>query len=59
MQSEWLHFFVCADIINPMEQYHTNNKNNPTGMIAAPIMIGDEKYVYVVEVIANDYMCMK
>lgn len=40
-------------VINPMKQYHTNQKKNPTGMIAAPIMIGDEKYVCVVEVIAN------
>jgi len=40
-------------VINPMGQYHTNNKKNPTGMIAAPIIIGDEKYVCVVEVIAN------
>ena len=40
-------------VINPMGQYHTNNKKNPTGMIAAPITIGDEKYVCVVEVIAN------
>lgn len=40
-------------VINPMGQYHTNNKKNPTGMIAAPITIGNEKYVCVVEVIAN------
>ena len=40
-------------VINPMGQYRTNNKKNPTGMIAAPITIGDEKYVCVVEVIAN------
>lgn len=40
-------------VINPMAQYHTNGKKNPTGMIAAPIQIGDEKYVCVVEVIAN------
>ena len=40
-------------VINPMGQYHTNNKKNPTGMIAAPITIGGEKYVCVVEVIAN------
>lgn len=40
-------------VINPIGQYHTNNKKNPTGMIAAPITIGDEKYVCVVEVIAN------
>lgn len=40
-------------VINPIGQYHTNNKKNPTGMIAAPITIGNEKYVCVVEVIAN------
>lgn len=40
-------------IINPLKQYQTNNKKNPTGMIAAPILIGEEKYVCVVEVIAN------
>lgn len=40
-------------VINQMGQYHTNNKKNPTGMIAAPITIGGEKYVCVVEVIAN------
>lgn len=40
-------------VINPMAQYHTNGKKNPTGMIAAPIQIGNEKYVCVVEVIAN------
>lgn len=40
-------------VINPMGQYHTNNKKNPTGMIAAPITIGNEKFVCVVEVIAN------
>ena len=40
-------------VINPMAQYHTNGKKNPTGMIAAPIQIGDEKFVCVVEVIAN------
>lgn len=40
-------------VINPMAQYHTNGKKNPTGMIAAPIQIGDEKYICVVEVIAN------
>lgn len=28
-------------------------KKEMTGMIAAPIQIGEEKYVYVVEVIAN------
>jgi hypothetical protein len=40
-------------VINPIGQYHTNNKKNPTGMIAAPITIGNEKFVCVVEVIAN------
>ena len=40
-------------IINPLKQYQTNNKKKPTGMIAAPILRGEEKYVCVVEVIAN------
>ena len=40
-------------VINPLKQYHTNNKKNPTGMVAAPISIKEEKYVCVVEVIAN------
>ena len=40
-------------VINPLKQYHTNNKKNPTGMIAAPILISGEKYVCVVEIIAN------
>lgn len=40
-------------IINPLRQYHTGGKNNPTGMIAAPIQIGDDKYVCVVEIISN------
>ena len=43
-------------VINPMAQYHTNGKKNPTGMIAAPIQIGEERYVCVVEVIANTQM---
>ena len=30
-----------------------NNKENPTGMIASPILIGNDRYVCVVEVIAN------
>lgn len=37
----------------PMDYYGTNGKKEMTGMIAAPIQIGEEKYVYVVEVIAN------
>ena len=40
-------------IINDLKQYHTNNKENPTGMIASPILIGNDRYVCVVEVIAN------
>lgn len=40
-------------VIQPMKQYFTNNKKNPTGMIAAPITIGDEKFVCVVVVIGN------
>ena len=40
-------------VINPLKQYRTSNKKNPTGMIAAPILIGGEKYICVVEVIAN------
>lgn len=40
-------------IILPLDNYGTNNKKEMTGMIAAPIQIGEEKYVCVVEVIAN------
>ena len=40
-------------VIQPMKQYFTNNKKNPTGMIAAPITIGDEKFVCVVVVIGS------
>lgn len=40
-------------VINPLKQYRTNNKKNPTGMIAATILIGGEKYICVVEIIAN------
>jgi len=40
-------------VIMPLDYYGTNGKKEMTGMIAAPIQIGDEKYVCVVEVIAN------
>ena len=42
-----------GEVICPLKQYHTNNKKNPTGMMAAPIQIGEEKYICVVVVIAN------
>ena len=40
-------------VILDLDYYGTNNKSQRTGMIAAPIQIGDEKYVCVVEVIDN------
>ena len=40
-------------IIMPLDYYGTNGKKQMTGMIAAPIQICKEKYVCVVEVIAN------
>jgi len=43
----------CGIIILQLDYYHTNNKKQMTGMIAAPIKISDERYVCVVEVIAN------
>lgn len=40
-------------VILDLDYYGTNNKSQRTGMIAAPIQIGNEKYVCVVEVIDN------
>ena len=40
-------------VILPLDYYGTNDKDEKTGMIAAPIQIADEKYVCVVVVIAN------
>ncbi|MBR5984232.1 MAG: hypothetical protein IK025_11020 [Bacteroidales bacterium] len=40
-------------IVLPLDFYHTNNKKQLTGMIAAPIKINEERYACVVEVIAN------
>lgn len=34
--------------------YHTNNKKQLTGMVAAPIRIGEEQYICIVEVIGNN-----
>ena len=39
--------------ILPLGHHNIHNKKQLTGMIAAPIKIGDEKYVCVVVVIAN------
>ena len=43
----------CGIIIQQLDYYHTNNKKQMTGMIAAPINISDNRYVCIVEVIAN------
>lgn len=40
-------------IILPLEYYNTNNKKQKTGMIAAPVVIGTDKYICVVVVIEN------
>lgn len=40
-------------IILPMQYWGTNSKKELTGMIAAPIQIASEKYICVVEIIAN------
>lgn len=42
-----------GEVILPLDEYGTNDKKELTGMVAAPIQIGTEKYVCVVEVIAN------
>lgn len=42
-----------GSIIMPLDYYGTNGKKEKTGMIAAPIQIENERYVCVVEVIAN------
>lgn len=40
-------------VILPLGQYHTNDKKQETGMIAAPILIAGERYICVVVVICN------
>lgn len=40
-------------IILPLDYYSTNNKKQKTGMIAAPVVIGMDKYICVVVVIEN------
>ena len=40
-------------IVLPLDFYHTKNKKQLTGMIAAPIKIDVERYACIVEVIAN------
>lgn len=40
-------------IVLPLDFYNTNTKKQLTGMIAAPIKISYERYVCIVEVIAN------
>ena len=40
-------------VILPLDYYETGGKKQMTGMIAAPIMIGDDSYICVVVVIYN------
>ena len=40
-------------IILPLRRYNIHDKKQATGMIAAPIEIGGDRYICVVEVIAN------
>ncbi len=40
-------------VILPLDYYGVHNKKQKTGMIAAPIQIGNDKYICVVEVIDN------
>ncbi|MBO4416675.1 MAG: hypothetical protein J5801_00980 [Bacteroidales bacterium] len=40
-------------IILPLDYYATNGKRQMTGMIAAPILIGDDSFICVVVVIYN------
>lgn len=42
-----------GEIVLPLSEYEVHGKKQITGMIAAPIQIGEEKYVCVVMVIAN------
>ena len=42
-----------GEIILPLANHNTNGKKQMTGMLAAPIKVGDESYICVVVVIAN------
>lgn len=42
-----------GEIILPMDYYSTGGKKQMTGMMAAPIMIGDDSFICVVVVIYN------
>ena len=42
-----------GSIILPLDYYATNGKKQMTGMIAAPILIGDDSFICVVVVIYN------
>lgn len=42
-----------GEIILPMDYYATSGKKQMTGMMAAPIMIGDDSFICVVVVIYN------
>ena len=42
-----------GSIILPLDYYSTNSKKQMTGMMAAPILIGDDSFICVVVVIFN------
>jgi hypothetical protein len=42
-----------GEIVLPLDEYEVHGKKQITGMIAAPIQIGEERYVCVVMIIAN------
>lgn len=40
-------------IILPLDYHKVHNKKELTGMVAAPILVGEDRYICVVEVIKN------